>query len=117
MLWFFNNFDNIPGMSVEIAAMDPEEYAMMRWIFDLVINIFGVMIFVFGIILIINIYLFSKLIGGKYSEEQARKVYLYQAIWGGINLMSNQITGILYLISGVGGYNGHKEQKEIRSGI
>jgi len=116
-LWLFNNFENIPGMSMELAEMSAEEYEFMMWIFDLSISIMSVMIFVVGFFALLNTYLFTKLISGKYTEEKAKKVYLYQAIWGGINLLSNQITGILYLISGVGGYNGHKEQKDIRQGI
>jgi hypothetical protein len=31
--------------------------------------------------------------------------------------MFNQITGILYLISGVSGFNGHREEGNIRDGI
>ena len=116
-IWLFKNFDSLPGMSLELAEMSQEEYDMMMWIFDLSISIMSVMIFIVGAFTLINIYLFSKLISGKFTEQQAKKVYLYQAIWGGINLLSNQITGVLYLISGVGGYNGHKEQKDIRSGI
>ncbi len=116
-LWFFKNIDSIPGMSLELAEMSQEEYDLMMWVFDLSISIMSVMIFIVGFFALLNIYLFSKLISGKYTEEQAKKVYLYQAIWGGINLLSNQITGVLYLISGVGGYNGHKEQTDIRQGI
>ena len=116
-IWLFKNFDSLPGMSLELAEMSQEEYDMMMWIFDLSISIMSVMIFIVGAFTLINIYLLSKLISGKFTEQQAKKVYLYQAIWGGINLLSNQITGVLYLISGVGGYNGHKEQKDIRSAI
>lgn len=116
-LWFMKNFENIPGMSVELASMSPEEYEFMMWVFEISINIMTVLIFIVGLFTVINLYLFTKLIRGKFTEEQAKKVYLYQAIWGGINLLSNQVTGILYLISGVGGYNGHKEQKDIRQGI
>jgi hypothetical protein len=70
-----------------------------------------------GVFFIINLFLFTKLIKGQMTEETAKKVYLYQAIWGGINLLFNQITGILYLVSGVTGYNGHKEEHNIREGI
>ncbi len=117
VLLFFTNIENLPGMDVELAAMTAEEHDFTMWIFNLMINVMGLSIFILGIILIINLYLFTKLMKGRYSEEQAKKVYLYQAIWGGINLLSNQIVGILYLVSGVGGYNGHKEETDIRSGI
>lgn len=116
-IWLINNFERLPGMSLELAEMSAEEYDMMMGIFDFAVSVMSVMVFIVGFVALLNLYLFSKLIGGKYTEEKAKKVYLYQAIWGGINLLSNQITGILYLISGVGGYNGHKEQKDIRQGI
>jgi len=54
---------------------------------------------------------------GKFTESQAKKVYLYQAIWGGVSFLFNQVTGILYLISGIGGYNNQKEEVNIRDGI
>lgn len=116
-LYVFRNLESIPWMTAEYADMTQEEYEFMMSFFELFANIFSVMIVVVTVILLLNIYLFSKLMSGKYTEEQAKKVYLYQAIWGGINLLSNQITGVLYLISGVGGYNGHKEEKDIRQGI
>ena len=116
-LWILKNFENMPGMSADLAEMSQEEYEMMTWFIDLSVSILSVLVFIIGAFVILNIYLFSNLMRGKYTEEQAKKVYLYQAVWGGINLISNQITGILYLISGVGGYNGHKEEKDIRQGI
>ena len=116
-LWFFRNFENIPGMSVEFESMTDSEYDMMMYFFNLMENIITVMIFVISILFLVSLYLFVNLLRGKYTEEQAKKVYLYQAIWGGVNLLSNQITGILYLVSGVGGYSGHKEEKNVRQGI
>ena len=43
-LWLFGNFENIPGMSMELAEMSAEEYEFMMWIFDLSISIMSVMI-------------------------------------------------------------------------
>lgn len=78
--------------------------------------IFGI-IFVWGIVILINLFLFIRLMKGKFTESQAKKVYLYQAIWGGVSFLFNQVTGILYLISGIGGYNNQKEEVNIRDGI
>lgn len=78
--------------------------------------IFGI-VFLWGIVVFFNLYLFVRLIKGKFNEQQAKKVYLYQAIWGGISFLFNQVTGILYLISGIGGYNNQKEETNIRDGI
>ncbi len=116
-IWFFDNFESIPGMQAELDAMSASEYEIMMWWFDLIIDVVYVMIVVMIIALFVNIVLFSKLMKGKFDDQQAKKVYLWQAIWGAINLLSNQITGVLYLISGVGGYNGHKEETDIRDGI
>lgn len=116
-IWMLSNFENLPGMSAELAEMPADDYEFMISLFEFLVNVMNVLIFVVGAIFILNLFLFSKLISRKFTEEQAKKVYLYQAIWGGINLLSNQITGILYLVSGVGGYNGHRETKDIREGI
>ncbi|MFK5883551.1 MAG: hypothetical protein QM489_04335 [Candidatus Izemoplasma sp.] len=74
----------------------------------------GVIVFV---VFIVNVYLFTKLLRGKFTEKQAKKVYLYQAIWGGFNLLFNQITGILYLVSGIQGFNKKPDKIEVREGI
>jgi len=116
-IWFLNNIESIPGMSVEFSNMSPEDLEAMKELFSFLVSILYIVLPVVVVIIFINIFLFSKLLAGKYTEEQAKKVYLYQAIWGGINLLSNQITGILYLISGIGGYNGQKEETDIRDGI
>lgn len=101
-------------------ATDISDPDQLDAIYDIVIMVFN-SVFVIGIIVIvvfiINLVLFSKLIGGKFTEEQAKKVYLYQAIWGGFNLLFNQITGILYLISGIQGFNKRPDKIETREGI
>lgn len=53
------------------------------------------------IMFVINLFIFIRLIKGGYTEDQAKKIYLYQAIWGGISLTFNTISGVLYLISAV----------------
>ncbi|MCF7927160.1 MAG: hypothetical protein K9L74_06280 [Candidatus Izimaplasma sp.] len=88
-------------------------------IFDVLGTIFviwGALIF---IIFIVNLVLFTKLIKGKLTKEQAHKLFLYQAIYGGFNMIFNQITGLLYLITGITGYQNHSDftKKDIRGGI
>lgn len=51
----------------------------------------------------VNLVLFTKLLNGKFDEETASKVFLYQAIYGGVNLLFNQLVGVLYLVSGIQG--------------
>lgn len=116
-LWFIRNFENIPGMSAEFETMSDSEYEFMMYIFNLTEDIISILIYVIAVMFLISLYLFVNLMRGKYDEQGAKKVYLYQAIWGGINLLSNQVTGILYLVSGVGGYSGQKEETDIRQGI
>jgi len=91
---------------------------------DFIINLYGTIasvLTVVGSILIIiflvNVFLFSSLIRGKFSEETARKIYIYQFVWGIFNVLFNTITGILYIVSGYSGMKGIKEEKEVREGI
>lgn len=111
------NLENLPFFDAELMQIPQEDLDLMLDLYQ----IFGNIMLVIGIIVIFvfifNLVLFVKLIQGKFSEETAKKVYLYQAIWGGINLLSNTITGILYLVSGVTGRSGHVEEKNVRAGI
>lgn len=101
----------------DLGGMTSEEIEifdiMIGWMTSIMI-IFAVL---FTVMFTINIILFTKLIRGKFTEKQAKKVYLYQAIWGGISILLNTITGILYLVSGVQGYSGHVDRIETREGI
>lgn len=99
-------------MDTTPAELD-EVLELMVWLGNLVLGL-GIFLAIF---FVVNLILFTKLMGSKLDEETAKKVYLYQAIWGGVNILFNQITGILYLVSGVTGYSGHKEEKNIRDGI
>ena len=112
-----SNIENSPFYDLLVMDTTPSELdeviELMTWMGGLV---YGLAIFT-GIFFIVNVYLFVKLMSGKFEEETAKKVYLYQAIWGGVNILFNQITGILYLVSGVTGYSGHKEEKNVRDGI
>ena len=115
---FMLSIENINGFRNALEAdLTQDEYLeMLKWMDWIGYFILGLTIFL-GIFFIINLYLFPRLMSGKYTEEQAKKIYFYQAIWGGINLLSNQITGIMYLISGIQGYNGNKDTIDIREGI
>ncbi len=66
--------------------------------FSIVTLIIGVLIFV---MFLVNLVIFTKLIKGMYDDIQAKHIYMYQAIWGGISILFNTITGVLYLISAV----------------
>lgn len=99
------------------ADMSPSEFKFTMEIMDFVGDIIMVVGVITIIVVLVNLFLFTKLVRGRFDETTARKVYLYQAIWGGINLLSNQITGILYLVSGVRGFNGQREETDIRDGI
>lgn len=115
--WLLQNIENIPFMTADMADLPQDEFdemiALLEWLGGI---IYGLAI-VLAVVFIINLFLFIRLIGSRYTEEQAKRIYLYQAIWGGVNILFNQVTGILYLISGVSGYSGHREEKNIREGI
>ena len=115
---FMLNIDRIYGFrNAAEAELTVDEYTDMLQIMDWIGLFLVGMAIVIGIFFVVNLILFTGLMSGKYTEEKAKKIYLYQAIWGGINILSNQITGILYLISGVQGYNGRKDKVEVRDGI
>jgi len=115
---FMARISELPGLgSATEAEMTIEEYVEFIQVMEWIGNLLFVMAIVITIFFTINLILFIGLMKEKYTEEQAKKIYLYQAIWGGLNLLSNQITGILYLISGVQGYNGRKDSVDVREGI
>ncbi len=114
----FKNIEKMPNLgSAAEANMSPEEYAELIQFLGYLGSFIFVMTIVYTIFFIVNLVIFPGLIKEKYTEEKAKSVYLYQAVWGGIMLMSNQITGILYLVSGVQGYNGRKDKVNVRDGI
>ena len=115
--YIMKNLQNFSLMSPEILDISQDEFDMIIDIYTWISNLLIGMGIIMSIFALVNLVLFSKLIKSKYSSESAKKVYLYQAIWGGLNLLFNQIVGILYLISGVTGYNEHVEEKDIREGI
>lgn len=102
---------------VELEEMPAEEEEIFNMMITIMTNIMIVFAILFTVMFIINLILFTKLIRGKLTEAQAKKVYLYQAIWGGISVLLNTVTGILYLVSGVQGYSGRVEKVETRDGI
>lgn len=113
----FQNIERIPGYSDSLLDMSPDEIEIYQTFMEIVTNVIFIMGIIICLVFIINLFLFVKLMTGKFTEEQAHKVYLYQAIWGGINLLFNQVTGIVYLISGVQGFNKQKDTIETREGI
>ncbi|QMS84853.1 hypothetical protein [Candidatus Xianfuyuplasma coldseepsis] len=115
--WVMMNFDSFPGISAETMDLTQQDFNEVVELFAWLGDILFVLAIVMGVVFLVNLVLFVKLLQGKYDEESAKKVYLYQAIWGGINVLFNQVTAIMYLISGVSGYSGHREERNIRDGI
>lgn len=112
------NINKISGLGSAIEAdLSNSEYEDLMNMMDFIGYFLLALAVIYGIFFTINFILFRGLMTGKYTEEKAKKIYLYQAIWGGLNLLSNQITGILYLVSGIQGYNGRKDTVKVRDGI
>ena len=111
------NLDKVPGYTASLEELPADELEALEIIMGFTLAMLVIFGILFSVMFIINLILFSKLIKGEYTEEQARKVYLYQAIWGGLNVMLNSVTGILYLISGIQGYNGEVDRIDTREGI
>ncbi|MFW5838416.1 MAG: hypothetical protein ACOCU1_00600 [Bacillota bacterium] len=91
----------IPKEEFIEEGMTPEEADLFISAMRILGNIFLVIAILLFIMFIVNFILFRKLMRGQFDEDQAKKIYLYQAIWGGISLSFNTITGVLYLISAV----------------
>lgn len=115
--YILRHIQDFPFMSADTLDVPQDEFDLMIDIYMIIADVMFYMGIFLALVFLINILIFPKLIRSKFTEEQAKKAYLYQAIWGGFNLLFNQITGILYLISGVTGYNGHREERDIREGI
>ncbi len=67
---------------------------------------------------LVNALLFIPVIREKTSDQKASTIFLYQAIYGGITLFSNQLVGVMYLIAGIIGRNKMEQKIEpVRDGI
>ncbi len=109
--------ERIPGYSESILEMPADELEAYELVMGFTFGLLIVFTIIFSVMFVVNLILFTKLMKGAYTEEQAKKVYLYQAIWGGISVLINSVTGILYLISGIQGYNGRVDRIDTREGI
>jgi hypothetical protein len=70
------------------------------------------------LLFVINLYFFIPAIRGKKSKKYTANVFLYQAILGGLLLLSNQLLAVIYLISGIIGRNElEKTIENVREGI
>lgn len=112
-----NSLKDSSYFTAEYLEISSSEYIELMNMLDIIANVIIIIGVIFLIIFLFNLRLFVRLIKEKYTMEQARKIYLYQAIIGVIYLLSNTVVGILYLISGVQGRSGHIEEKNIREGI
>jgi hypothetical protein len=97
--------------------IDLNEVDMILEIYGIIGTVMIVMAIIMVFIFALNLFLFIKLMMGKFDEETARKVYTYQLIWGIISIFSNTLTGILYIVSAVQGRNGQKDRIDTRPGI
>ncbi len=92
------------------------QQSLLFFLFDLMGITSVVLGFIVMVVFVINLYLFSGLLKGKFTEEKMKQIALYQAIWGGINLVFNQLTGVLYLVSGIVALN-QNDKEQTREGL
>lgn len=117
VILFLNASNVLTDITAESLEMSESEFSYFMEIINIgLIIIYGALA-VFFVVFLVNLILFIPMIKGNYTESKARNVYLYQAIWGGLNLFSNTLVGILYLVSGIQGRKGRREEKDIREGI
>lgn len=111
---------NLPQSIVEVIESENLPAAQEALVFDM-LNILGIIVFIISLVsfsaFLVNQYLFRRLIRGDFNASTRKNIFLYQAIWGGINIAFNTIVGALYLISGIYGLNkiSNSTQKEKES--
>lgn len=114
ILRLFTNVDFFLELDPTIPV---EELDFVIKLYTILADVMVVMGIIIASMVAVNIFLFVKLMRGKFDEKAARKVYLYQLIWGIFNLFFNTITGILYIVSGYQGRNNKREMVNTREGI
>ncbi len=106
MLAFAAGINIVGGLDVSLFMEEGMTQSQAELVVSL-LDILGVVFFVLGgfllIIFMVNLVLFTKLLTGRFDQDQASKTYLYQIIWGALNLLFNQVSGVAYLISGIKG--------------
>lgn len=79
-----------------------------------ILEVVGIILFFLGgillVVFMVNLVVFTKLLTGRFDRTHASKTYLYQIVWGIINLFFNQVVGIAYLVSGIKGRSVTKMQ-------
>jgi hypothetical protein len=114
---FLNLSEGLNFFSAEKLEMTVSDFDNFMEIIKIGLLIFYIFVVIYFVIFIVNLFLFIPLIRGNCSSSKAKNIYLYEAIWGAINLLSNPLIGVLYLIAGVQGRSGHREEKNVREGI
>lgn len=117
VLIVFSSTDLLQLIYNETALELSTEFSDYHSVFYGFVRITVIFLSISMLIFVVNLILFVPLLKGKCSETKASRIYLYQAIWGGLNLFSNTFVGVLYLVSGVQGRSGHQEMTNIREGI
>ncbi len=97
---------------IEAEDLSQTEQQLVDFVFDF-FAYFGLIVGILvAIVFVVNLVLFTKVIKGQLDREKTRKVLIYQAVWGGISLLFNQIGGVLYLVSGIAGLNQIDAEKD-----
>lgn len=111
----------LPGffmMVLEEAFVTADELNAFFAVLPIIRVIVVVVIVIQLAFFIVNMILFIPVLQEKKTTEQASTIFLYQAIYGGITLFSNQLVGVIHLISGIIGRNEMEQASEpIRDGI
>ncbi|MFP4286104.1 MAG: hypothetical protein ACLFRI_00270 [Candidatus Izemoplasmataceae bacterium] len=81
-----------------MLELEADMFLNVTSVLNIVFVIVGMILFV---VFLVNVVLFTKLIKGSLTPAQAKNLFVYQAIWGGVSLIFNTITGILYLMSAI----------------
>ncbi len=100
----------VSALETTFNKYDGNDFIVNSDYYDL-IQVFLIVVTTLSVVfLIFNIYFFMKLINKKVSVETAKKISVYQVVFGAISLGANTISAILYLISGMNSHTNLSKQ-------
>lgn len=111
---YFNNKVNLMNLDPDLTSVEAD---MIIEFLPLLYWVLIVMVVLQSIFFIINMHYFRGLYKERYTNEFAKKIYMYQFVYGIVNLFFNTLVGVLYLISGNQGRLEQEDNPYTREGL
>lgn len=95
---------NLPQSFIDVIHDENLPASQEAFLFDM-FQFLGIVMTVLAVItliaFLINQYLFRKVFKQDTDLKTKKGIFVYQAVWGGINIAYNTLIGVLYLISSI----------------